>query len=322
MKKYGRADDLSAPHLSNKGAVEAELARHFSTGTSGTVRADVPPAAAMPSKLNKLEVVVISLHPKNDYSHIRKFFPQTRVVQAVDLRDASPLLAVKKGWISDSTYDTISVQKQRRWDKEINSMGAVGIQQSNIKVLSMGEGPILVLEEDCIFKKDPRPEVASLLLAEYDAAMFGTTLHWINGEPMSLAGLPGWFHCDNMQVAGAHCVLYSAKGRVAVRDAFLEPQEVHCDIKLSLMAAYGRITLVAQVNAQAPTVVHMTDPKQSTIGHTAVVNIMNMNMTGDSSTGTICDSRTGMVVAIVVLSIALFLGSMVLIWGRVRRANQ
>ena len=103
--------------------------------------------------LDNLDVCVISLDTEKPIkSSIKKVFPNARVIKAVDMRTTNPTVMRKSNLITHSAVDTL--HHGRKWHKELSSTGAVGIHQSNRIALEYGDGPLLLLEEDCNISPD------------------------------------------------------------------------------------------------------------------------------------------------------------------------
>lgn len=189
-------------------------------------------------------MAVISLEDSRDMMPLRSVFPQAEQYRAVDLRGSDIMSLYKSGSISASALDTL--QKGRKWHKELSSKGAVGLQQSNRLLLGRDiETPILVLEDDCIVEDEIRQHCDYLLsnMDEFDVAVFGPLAYFTQREQVE--GMEeGWYSSDNVEFWGLHCVLYTPKGRRIVAEEFSKPQEVQIDHMLGFMHNEKKLKLV------------------------------------------------------------------------------
>lgn len=215
-----------------------------------------------------MDAYVISLKPDPpSLPAIRRYLPDVQRFPAVDLRGSNMWECFHEGLISRNAYDTWC--RGRRWHKEIETASTVGCYQSHLSALRAGDGPVLVMEEDCMFLRDPTEEIATLLEHQdkWDVAMFGSSFWGSNAPGVKAGWLPkGWrdVSLDTVDGYGAHCVMYSAEGRKKVLERASMPQEIHYDLELHQMGFTGEISLMVQ-GGDNPTA--RPSGAASTLGH-------------------------------------------------------
>lgn len=198
---------------------------------------------------------------------VRRYLPDVQRFEAVDLRGSNMWKCFQEKMISRNAYDTYC--RGRKWHKEIETASTVGCYQSHLAVLRAGDGPVLVMEEDCTFLKDPSEEIAALLKNQdkWDVAIFGSSFWGANTPGVKVGWLPkGWqdVTLDTVDGYGAHCVMYSAEGRKKVLESATIPQEIHYDLELHQMGLTGEIALLIQ-GGNNPTA--RPSGATSTLGH-------------------------------------------------------
>ena len=207
---------------------------------------------------------------------ISKFLPSCALEPAVDMRNWTPSQLYREGFITLSALDTII--HGRKWHKEFNSAGAVGIHRSNINALRSSDTSLLLMEEDCTFRKDPHEELTFLQNNEdfFDVAIFGCFSHAVGLSPVRFMP-PGWFHWQgNANLFHLHCVYYTRKGRAIVRTMFDRPLAIHIDHWLRLLSHVGHIRLIVQLKNKTAVQAFVI---QSTIGHDLIVENLFMYVT-------------------------------------------
>ena len=193
---------------------------------------------------------------------IAEFLPTCTRTPSCDLRFASPDVLYQMSLITLSTRDTML--RGRRADKEINSGGAVGLQQSNLIAFQNSKSDnLLILEDDCIFTRDPQKELQALLAntLHFDVAIFGAKVDPLVGlEPVTF--LPGWVFLDSKTylLFYTHCVFYTKKAKTLLKKLYKEPQETHIDASLKNLNNTGELRVIVQANHH--TAVQNSEPSQ------------------------------------------------------------
>lgn len=185
----------------------------------------------------ELQVSVISLN-KGIAAAITLHFPDAQHFPATDMRGSDPMQLLRDGVITDSAFEALT--RGRKYHHEFSGIGGVGLCQSVLRLLNEGDGPILVLESDCIPQKS-LPSVVTKLLAKSDQfhmAIFGPTAiesHLAQGDVHpKFADLAGYFW-------GTHAVLYSAHGRRIARNRLSQPFDMQIDGKMSRLSVYVQV---------------------------------------------------------------------------------
>lgn len=207
-----------------------------------------------------LEVRVVSLKEEpSALVEARKVFTDARVFPAVDMRGVKMDSLRDAELVSLSAHDTL--RKGRKWDKELPSAGAVGLQHS--VRLALGENPdvpLLLMEEDCILMSGDlvTQNVRHLLskIDEFDVALFGAILFDGDKDKQSLFSTTNtnWYvppH-DGL-VLLAHCVLYSPRGRAYLSEYLSRPMEVQIDSLLNLLHRQGKLKLIYETSSSLAT---------------------------------------------------------------------
>ena len=189
------------------------------------------------------EVLVIALK-EPDMSHVRGYFPAARHLPAVDLRSSAKEDIARARLISFNAADTL--QRGRKWHKELPGTGAVGLHQSNRAAMHLSDPnrPLLLLEEDCVLRDGIKEEIAALLESgeAFDVAVFGCTL--LDGS-VTECKRSGWFTLGpKSSFITTHCVLYTAIGKQKMKTLLDMPQEIQIDAFLGLMYHSGNINLI------------------------------------------------------------------------------
>lgn len=194
-------------------------------------------------------MLVISLHQTPAcLQEIWAHFPQAEVFAATDFREQTARSLYDEGRITLSTMDTI--ERGRRWHKEIPRPAAVGLFDSHVQALrSVRPGHFLLLcEDDCAMDAGIGAKVAALLRRpdDFDVAIFGPTVH---GELDMLDELPGWGRLrQHSSFWCTHCVLYSPRGRERALSLLRYPIEMQIDTMITLLARQGELTLVLEAH--------------------------------------------------------------------------
>lgn len=191
-------------------------------------------------------------------SVFNSLFPgvDTSIQEAVDFREISEDKLFKNNLISMSAY--LSMTGGRKWDREVNSIGAVGLAQANrIALLSSNDSDksVLLCEDDCIISKPEQfvYEINQLLnnTSLFDLAVFGIEL--LEETESHLDPVPfmpaGWYYLDtNSHFWMTHCVLYTPEGRRKVGEYLKnEKLEMQIDGLYSYMNKLGIIKVIVQV---------------------------------------------------------------------------
>lgn len=167
---------------------------------------------------------------------IARVFPEARLFSGIDLRNADPLELLRDGVITESAYESIS--RGRKYHHEFSGVGGVGLYVGVRKLLNAGNGPVLVMEEDCMPSPDaPAAARGMLKRAEsFDMAVLGpllveSALPAKQDVHPNFGWLSGYFW-------GMHAVLYTSQGRRLVRDTLAGPCDLQIDGKLSRASVY------------------------------------------------------------------------------------
>ncbi len=191
-----------------------------------------------------MRIISLKQTPEN-IKNVRSVFPQVGVQPAVDMRGVAPFVMRRANLITRSGLDTL--EKGRKWHKELTSGGAVGLQNSLRLVLEGGAGPILVLEDDCAMTPELFAHVERLVHRqhEFDVAVIGCILMEGATADVDVAPRP-WCEPTGAPFSFilTHCVLYTARGRSKVADALAEPQEVQIDALMSMMVREGDLRML------------------------------------------------------------------------------
>ena len=215
--------------------------------------------------MNRLKILCITLQDKIS-DKILNHFPFCQIAPGVDLRNAPPLQLYNDGHITLSTLDTLV--QGRTSHKEISSTGAVGLYLANVNAFALHNDHLLILEEDCMFTKDPTDEIDTLLrnVSEFDVAIFGAQTNASSLRPVAFMPA-GWYHWEpgkGLRLTQTHCVFYSKNGKHIVHQCFQEPLEVHIDSWIRILADIGKIRLIVQINNHTA----IQDPShKSTLDH-------------------------------------------------------
>ena len=221
---------------------------------------------AASEKKTDLQVTIVALHIDPPIMpHVKDHFPQVAKFPAVDLRGTSMHTLVEQGLISFSAYE--SAMRGRRWHKEFMTPGAVGLHQSNHRVLAEAHTPLLLLEEDCYLHPHFPEGLAAIRSRPFDVAVWGARIDYRGrgAEVRPIDGMPGWVDVSGQHVLFfcTHCVYYSERGREIVARHMQAPQEVQIDALLGILSMAGHIRLALQLHHHSA----QQFPHETTIGH-------------------------------------------------------
>lgn len=183
---------------------------------------------------SKLEVHVISMRPKVT-GPIARVFPEARLFPAIDMRKADPLEMLQDGVITESAYESLT--RGRKYHHEFSGAGGVGVYLGIRKILEASNGPVLIMEDDCVPSSELPRVVQRMLGSEadsFDMAVFGPLFvesSAVAPDHPGFGWLTGYFW-------GMHAVLYTAHGRRAVREALSGACDMQVDGKLSRASVY------------------------------------------------------------------------------------
>ena len=202
-------------------------------------------------------------------SQFSSIFPQvnTSIQQAVDLRQVSETSLFVNNLISMSAF--LSMTGGRKWDREVNSKGAVGLAQANRIALTDATKELLLCEDDCEISRPPQfvTEINQLLqnTASFDLAVFGARLleeFESRLDPVSF--MPnGWYYLDtNSHFYHTHCVFYTKSGRKKVGE-YLTKEKLEMQIdglfatmnKLKMIRVLVQITDVSAIQSYHPSTI-------------------------------------------------------------------
>ena len=191
-------------------------------------------------------------------SQLNSLFPGVNLTiqQAVDFRQVSEHNLFKSSLINMSAYLTMT--EGRKWDREVNSKGAVGLAQANRIALLDSKNynkSILLCEDDCYINKPVQfvNEINQLLYntSSFDLAVFGVKLLEESDSHLDpVAFMPdGWYYLDeNSHFWFTHCVLYTPEGRKKVGEHLKnEKLEMQIDGLYSYMNKLKLIKVIVQV---------------------------------------------------------------------------
>ena len=203
-----------------------------------------------------LEVKIISFKSNpSSLEKLKKYFPNTQISKAIDMRNYNPLNLYKKNLITITGYRNLLL-KERKWHHELTSTGCVGLHQSVLKTLKKRNGWILLCEEDCN-PNDNLPKNVNLLINLYnkykfDIIIFGPVLTNNKYENINIPEfenfrkiitIDSFFH--------THCVLYSPRGRRKMIKYLKQPQEVQLDSYISFLGYINNLTVLLEFNTKS-----------------------------------------------------------------------
>lgn len=211
-------------------------------------------------KSDKWQIKVISFSNHHSLiSNFHSFFPNVdaTIQNAVDLRKIPEDKLFENNLISMHAYLTMT--EGRKWDREVNSKGAVGLAQANRIALldsNNSDKSILLCEDDCMISNPHQfvNEINQLLnnTSLFDVAVFGVRL--IKESESQIDPVPfmpdGWYYLGtNSHFWFTHCVLYTPKGRKIVGEYLkYEKLEMQIDSLYSYMNKLKSIRVIVQVS--------------------------------------------------------------------------
>jgi hypothetical protein len=181
-----------------------------------------------------MQVLVISLKAKVSEDILRVFL-EALLFPAVDARKAHPTQLQRDGTINARAADNIL--NGRKYHHEISGIGGVGLFLSVRKALAQSQGPLLLLEDDCV-PMAGLPDVCKALLQRGDK--FDVAVH----GPMKIdSSRQSDVHPDFSRLHGSfwgtHAVLYSSSGRTRAAEELQGRVDLQIDGKLSLLNRYS-----------------------------------------------------------------------------------
>lgn len=211
------------------------------------------------TQYNEWQIKIISFSKQLPLiSQFNSLFPgvDATIQQAVDFRDVSERNLFENNLINMSTY--LSITEGRKWHREVNSKGAVGLAQANrIALLDSKKynKSILLCEDDCYISKPEQfvNEITQLLnnTSFFDIAVFGVKLFEKSDSHLDpVPFMPnGWYYLDeNSHFWFTHCVLYTPEGRIKVGEHLKnEKLEMQIDGLYSYMNKLKIIKVIVQV---------------------------------------------------------------------------
>lgn len=198
-----------------------------------------PPTPATTSgPAGLLQVRVITLD-EGLSTAITRVFPEAQRFGATDLRSSAPTDLLQNGVITETAFESLT--RGRKYHHEFSGIGGVGLCVSVSRLLNEGDGAILILESDCVPSRSLPGAIRELLAQaedRFDMAVFGPLAIEAHSAPgdmhPQLADLAGYFW-------GMHAVLYSARGRRAVRERLTAPYDMQMDGKVSRLSVYAQV---------------------------------------------------------------------------------
>lgn len=181
---------------------------------------------------------------------LRRMFPTADVAvrRSVDVRSASVdgLMAAKM--ISHSAAHTLRIG--RKWHHELGSKGGIGLLHAvRLAMETNTTRPLLVVEEDCIFRDEDavKRDVAALLAHAdaFDAAFFGA-LNQTSNPPITFLS-SGWYRLENGPFFKTHCSFYTARARKNLVSHLRQPADMQLDALYSSLAHFGALRVLVQL---------------------------------------------------------------------------
>ena len=180
-------------------------------------------------------IKIASHSPPHSLAHVQSLFPQLQLVAAVDARASDAAAAAQAGDLSLAAYR--SIRFGRTQHAQLPTMGALGLFLSWRTAL-LGDGPLLLLEEDCVCSAHLRQVLDEFEAMDLDVGMIGTIA--FGGQP---AARPDWVVNPTMAFQ-THCVVFSPSGRTTVREyVTTHAADLQVDMLLVTLSQIGAIRL-------------------------------------------------------------------------------
>ena len=201
--------------------------------------------------MESFQIRVITLNKSSPLvSSMRRLFPTADVgiQRAVDLRSVSPEALVRARLITSNVF--FSLKNGRKWDHEVPTAGAVGLAQANrLALMGSPRVPILILEDDCVIKDEPKfqRDMATLIANQdrFDVAAFSILPH----DPTSKLAwrAPPNFEEVHGPFMWTHCVFFTPRGRRRVHKILKAPLSMQIDSLFGIHATFQELVVIGQV---------------------------------------------------------------------------
>jgi len=204
-----------------------------------------------------IEVRIISMNPSLNHP-VQNVFKDAKLFQAVDLRSKTPQQLLDENMITLNGFENL--KNGRKYHHELSTPGAIGLILSFLKILKLGNGPILICEDDCI----PSPHLPKVIdemiinSSDYDMVVFGPIMY-----AKSKNSIPSVFKNFNVLTEyywGNHALLFSPQGRQKAIKNLVAPYDVQLDALFSRLAMYAdyRVFIQASGTPLAKQSVHIS----------------------------------------------------------------
>lgn len=212
------------------------------------------------------EIRIISFQQKLPLlKKFRDMFPDvpSRIQRAVNVKGVPIYKLYESNLISMSSY--MSMTQGRKYHREVNSLGAVGLAQANRIALldndSNNNTHILLCEDDCEIQGQDKfqSEISTLLghTHSFDLAVFGGSIYNKDFSSVTVSELEavpfmddGWYYLDaKYDFFYTHCVFFTSRGRKIVGEYLMnERLEMQIDGLYSSMSRLNLIKVVIQLS--------------------------------------------------------------------------
>ena len=190
-----------------------------------------------------IDIYVISLNELNPLHPVLTYFPAAKRFPAVDRRNST--IDDVRNIVTSNAQLTLT--RGRKWHHELSSMSAVGLYESNRKILNSGDNPVLIFEEDVIIDERfvSALDVLKTQMKDFDVIVFGPIRTNSIKESIKLQD----FCTIQDEFWGTHAVLYSKQGRKKVAEELNGLIDIQIDAKLARMAMFDDLRLFVQCNS-------------------------------------------------------------------------
>lgn len=203
-----------------------------------------------------VEVRIISLGGGYESQFRSNGFTNVERVAAVDYRSESPISLYRQGKITINAMDTWN-GGSRKWSREFVGGGAVGLQQSMIKVLTRDRDEnvwTLMCEEDCIPQHNLHTVVTKLIQSyascPFDLVSIGP--HVFASTPSCISG----FGYPTRVFFGCHCMLIPPSAHTLISEKLSRPQEVQVDSYIAQLSIVGELKVLVQTSTPSASQAH------------------------------------------------------------------
>lgn len=177
---------------------------------------------------------------------VQKVFKNAKFFQAVDLRSKNPQQLLDENLITSNGFENL--KNGRKYHHELSTPGAVGLILSFLKILKLGNGPILICEDDCI----PSPHLPKVIdemllnLSDFDMVVFGPIMY--EQSKNSMPSVIKDFNVLTEYYWGNHALLFSPQGRQKAIKHLVAPYDVQLDALFSRLAMYADYRVLIQAS--------------------------------------------------------------------------